>query len=283
MATFPLILFEQYTKNNKSQTFRINKSERTIEINGKKVDMKVLETFINERDLDTFFETITFVKADSTIFGTPLGDIDIIITKTFSKGSQKGSKEGVQEVSVKADFNYGKSGYKPIIIECLERAIIEAWNNLFRECFAISQYNDCDILKAVSELYHSRRSSNPELKDFHEFTMNILKAQELTPLEDAYKEYIRRIFKMPRFEDDTLILFSGISAKIGECYLSLTSYVRLTGITTRTPAYQPCISKFGKFHMPSFREAPLSIASFEGNSGMTTAKEIVNIFAEESF
>lgn len=275
MATIPLIYFEQYTKNREYQIFRISQSQRTIEINDKQVDMEVLKEFVTEEDLNKFFAIIRSIKSERMTFSTESEYLDIVITKTFST-------EDSAELRVKADYNDGNSGYSPNIIESLKKAIIEVWNDLFKDCLTVSEYEDYCILKPVSKLCCSRRPNNYSMKNFHNFTMSILRESEPTPLEEAYKEFIRRIFEMSGFSDDTLIFFDGITTRANECYLSLTSYSRFSGIQTMVPAYRPSINKFGKFIKPRFREGPLTIASIKEDSGMTTAKEITDILFENS-
>lgn len=269
MSTIPLIYFEQFTKEKEYQTFCINSSQRVIMINDKELDMEVLKTIAKEEDLKTFFEAINFIKPERTTINGTIETLDIFISNTSSEDS-------LQELCVKADYIDGNNGYNPIVINDLQIAITKTWNNLFEHCLKISSDKDYEILKAVSKLYLSRRSEYPTLKHFHDFTMNILKASELTPLESAYKEFIRRIFEGQIHKDNDLILFEDITVSRNECYLQIMFYGRLA-IKTMKPAYQPYISKFGKFNKPTFREGPLTIASISNESGMTRVNDIIDM------
>lgn len=267
MSTIPLIYFEQFTKNKEFQTFSINNSQQVIKVNDKELDMEFLKTIAKEEDLETLFETVNFFSPERRTIDGTTEKLDIIIS-TLPK-----------EVQVKADYNDGENGYNPIVIKDLQEAITKTWNNLFDGCLTVSSGNDYDILRAVNKLYRLRRSECSESKNFHDFTMNILKATELTPLESAYKEFIRRAFEGTSYNDDTLIVFEGIIASKDKCYLQIMDYVKFTeNEQCNSAAYQPHIRKFGKYQIPKFRYDQLTIANIDNNNTMTKFKEIIETF-----
>lgn len=264
MSTIPLIYFEQFTKNKEFQTFSINNSQQVVKVNDKELDMEFLKTIAKEEDLETLFETVNFFSPERRTIDGITEKIDIIISTQ------------PKEVQVKADYNDGENGYNPIIIKDLQEAITKTWNKLLDGCLTVSSVNDYDILRGVNKLYLSRMS---ELKNFHDFTMNILKATELTPLESAYKEFIRRVFERTSYKDDTLIVFEGIIASEDKCYLQIMDYVKFAeNEQCNSAAYQPHIRKFGKYQIPKFRYDQLTIANIDNDNTMTKLKEIIETF-----
>ena len=271
MSTFPLIYFEQFTKNKEYKTFCVNKSQKTIRINDTEVDMDVLKEIVNEESLEKFFETLNFIKSERTTINETTETFDVIISNTFPE-------DGPHELHVKIDYNDGNSGYSPVVISDLQEAITETWNNLFKDCLMVSFESNYMILKTVSKLYRSRKSNASLLMSFHDFTMNILRAPELTPLESAYKEFIEEIFICRSRNENGLVLFDGITMSRNECYLRIMFYKRLTDINTAIPAYQPTIIKFGKFNGLAIGDCSLTIANIADDSGMTKVKDVINIF-----
>lgn len=152
-------------------------------------------------------------------------------------------------------------------------------SNEQKEVSTVSLDIDYMTLKAISKLYRSRRSECPELKSFHDFTMNILRATELRPLETNYKEFIRKSVDRYHGDDDIdLIDFEGIEVSKDECYLLTKFYAKAKSFE----GYHTAILKFGKFRKSPFAPCPSTLANIDDISRMTTVKAVRDIFKQDT-
>lgn len=273
---FPLAYFKQFTMNSEYQIFSINQDKRTIEINGIEVDTEILkECGVRERHLNEFFKKSSLIKSGRKIVERAFHNIDVSISNISSQ------KDNSHILCVKVDCDVPNNDYNQSLIECLKKVFIETWNELFEDCLKVSQEADIKLLKPIQKLYRERAPKRvTSFKDFHNFTMDILRADALTLLEWAFKDITKEAFKFGRFEDDEYILFDSIVTEGQDLYLEMIHYKKISGNGAREPTYKPYMVRYGQYHKPSFRDCELSEKSLSWLKDMTTAKEVKDILFE---
>ena len=137
---------------------------------------------------------------------------------------------------------------------------------------------DYEILKEVSELYLSRRAENPLLKDFHWFTMDILRKHEPTSLERSYKAIIRNIIKEQVNQGGAdFVLFEDIEVSNGECCLHVTFYKKCgyNGPFLQCNIYP---KSFGKVRKPTPMRYPMTTISIRVERVKTCFEDVLSMF-----
>ena len=269
---FPLTYFKQFTTNDEYQTFCINQSQKIIKINNIEVDQEVLKMCgIRKENLNEFFKKLNSIKSERKTIELGFHTIEVIISKTVFK-----------ELYVKVDYANINYGYNSYSIEHLEETLIKTWNELFEDCLKVSCENDAKLFNPIRELYYSKTVKRyASLMDFHNFTMDILKADESTPLESAYKYIIKKCFEQERLNDDGFMLFDRIITECPESYLRICYYENLNGPNARYPEYKTHTIKIGRYHMPSYEcDTIPKLADFIIKT-LPTVKEIKDILFEE--